>query len=808
MRSPRRQKLLRDLRLNRGRAAMMVVGVAVSLFGVGTMLSAYTILTREISRSYLGTSPASATLEMDVVDEELVEAVQERPGIAAAVARATVKGRVKVGSTWFFLTLFVVDDFEDMRVAKVRPEAGAWPPPRGGLLLERAAFVGLEKEIGDTLVVKTPHGAPREVQVAGRVHDPSLAPAWQERTVYGYITPETLAWLGEPAALDELKIVVAENREDAAAIDAVAQDLSMWLKAQGRAVREIQIPPPARHPHQSQMTAILFMMLLFSVMALVLSALLVATVIAALLTRQVREIGVMKAIGARSGQIAGLYVALLLVLGIAALLLALPPSIFAGRAFAAVVAGLLNFDVESNAVPAWVFAVQAAAGLVVPLLAASAPIARASRITVRQALDEHGVTETFGQRRLDAVLSAVRGLDRVLLLTLRNTFRRRGRLLLTLGLLSAGGAMFLTGVGTSKAWNALVDEVYATRSYDAELRLNQAEPIDVVLSALRGLPQVRDVEPWGLAPATLSRPGKIDVVATYPDGGHGSFSVLAPPATTRLVDFEVLSGRWLAPEDDANDGGADEAAVLNHMALSLIPGVTVGDRITISVAGRPTPLRVVGVVREVGSAAVAYLTDVSFARVTGVEDRARMFRLVTTASDREQRAAALTAIEAALDEAQVGVASVMPLSELRTAMGEHVFVLVASLLAMATLMAIVGLLGLTSTMSMNVIERTREVGVMQAVGATPRTVLRVIVGEGVFVGALSWLVAVALAVPLSAIVGEVVGGLAFKVPLPLVVSPLALALWWLLVVVAAAVASALPAWRASRLTAREALAYV
>src|SRR6266540_6583800 len=130
MRSPRWQKLLRDLWLTRGRTALMVVAIAVSLFGVGTVLSGYAILTPEISRNYLGTNPASATIELDRVDEALLAAVRARPGIAAAEARETLTARVQVGpDQWRPLLLFVVPDFNAMRVSTFQREAGAWPPP-------------------------------------------------------------------------------------------------------------------------------------------------------------------------------------------------------------------------------------------------------------------------------------------------------------------------------------------------------------------------------------------------------------------------------------------------------------------------------------------------------------------------------------------------------------------------------------------------------------------------------------------------------------------------------------------------------
>ena len=93
----------------------------------------------------------------------------------------------------------------------------------------------------------------------------------------------TLASLGEAPLLHELRVAVRDHTLDRGAIEAQAKELARLLNERGYKVREIRVPPPGRHPHQTQMTTILIMMLAFSVMALLLSGILVATSLAAML---------------------------------------------------------------------------------------------------------------------------------------------------------------------------------------------------------------------------------------------------------------------------------------------------------------------------------------------------------------------------------------------------------------------------------------------------------------------------------------------------------------------------------------------
>jgi putative ABC transport system permease protein len=130
------------------------------------------------------------------------------------------------------------------------------------------------------------------------------------------------------------------------------------------------------------------------------------------------------------------------------------------------------------------------------------------------------------------------------------------------------------------------------------------------------------------------------------------------------------------------------------------------------------------------------------------------------------------------------------------------------LLAMAGLVVTVATLGLASTMGTNVVERTREFGVMKNIGATTRHITALVVGEALVIASLSWIAAVVLAVPLTAVVGKVVGTLAFRLRLPLVVDIFAAVAGLVLVLVIGIAAAVVPARRASRLTVREALGHV
>ncbi|HVR38638.1 MAG TPA: FtsX-like permease family protein, partial [Thermoanaerobaculia bacterium] len=143
----------------------------------------------------------------------------------------------------------------------------------------------------------------------------------------------------------------------------------------------------------------------------------------------------------------------------------------------------------------------------------------------------------------------------------------------------------------------------------------------------------------------------------------------------------------------------------------------------------------------------------------------------------------------------------------RKAIADHLIIIESALVFAAMLVVLVGGLGLMSTLTLNVIERTREIGILSAIGATPRTIARNVVFEGVLMGVLSWLVAIVIAIPATLAMDNVAGRMFHKTPLEFFMSPRAIAWWLALVLILAALSSFYPARRSLQMAVREALAY-
>jgi putative ABC transport system permease protein len=797
----------------------MILAIALSLTAFGTVLYSRFIIDPKISAGYASTNPASGRIFLDrgIAPDgsgAILDAARAEPGIIDATLRRVMTFQMLSEGGELLATpmqLFIAAADDPLRIESFKVEQGSWPPPAGGVMLERNALTYLKLSVGDRVVLAGFDGRPVPLRITGSVHDQALAPAYEEGKGYGFASTATLPLLGVEPVLDEFVFTAADApggtvpSRDREAIVRTALGLADRLqRTAGVPIREIAVPTPYEHPHQSQMNTMLAQLLAFGGLGLVLAAVLIATMINGLLTQQIAQIGILKAVGARSARILQLYLLMTLFVVATATALAFVPGVVLGREYARIlIIGMLNMEVGGLEAPWWTYAAVIAIGIGLPLLVALRPVLGASRTTVREAISAAGVAPSgAGTPRLDAWLSGIRGLDRTLLLGLRNSFRRRARLLLSVGLLATAGAIFVAGLNTLAGIQSVPETLKTDRLWDVEVGL--AVPTESAAArAAAQVPGVTRVEAWSGALTSIGYSGTLTVTRAYPDKGHGSVGVTAvPPDTSLIVPPKLIAGRWLRPDDT-------DAIVLNQAALKDRPDLRVGEtRITLPLAGRLTDWVVVGVVEELFAGLCPCVSSAGFDQATGRQGQATSLRIVTERHDLASRMEVARAVAGALAERSIRVAAVRPMDWLVGVSEGHLFVLVAVFLSIATAMGIIGLIGLGSTLGANVLERTREFAVMRAIGARPGTVRRVVVTEGVFMALASCAAAAVPALTLTAAMGTFVGNLMIGAAVPFRVSPPAIAIWLVAILIGAALASLAPAIRASRLTVREALAYV
>jgi putative ABC transport system permease protein len=767
------RKVAADLWAARGRAALVILAMTTGLIAVVCVASTNAILGRELRRSFAAITPASAVLRTARFDAALLDDVRRVPGVALADGGRSLLARAGAAGDPRTVLLFAPASFGSQRVNRLRPQTGAWPPAPNTVLLERAAVRVAALGVGAPLAVRVDARPPVSLAVAGTVHDFSQAPAWQEGVVYGYVDTATMARLTGTHGLTEIRLV-ADRPADVRRIRDVAARVASLLAERGVRVRDVEIPTPGAHPHQGQMDALLGMQQAFGAFALLLAGALVVVLLDAMLAQHRPQIGAMKAIGGSRRAIGGMYVLWIVALAGAAEALALPAGLAAGRAYARFIAEMLNFDVADDRVPWPVLLALVAAGAALPLLVAVAPILRAVAVTTREALSDAPVA------RLRAGRSAGDSRARLIALGVANAVRVRGRFALVASTVALGAALCLAALDVGRSFQGTLAVTVASLGYDVAFATGDGIAPDSVAALVRALPDVASVETAVRVRSVLADARAADLTA---------FGVRSGPSGTPPPALELQTGRWLGSD------GRD--VVANHVWARDHPEYAVGDSVSLRVGGDSTRWRLVGVARELMSGPTLYAPAAALDAAARGAARTTIVHVVSTRHDPATVRPLMAAIDRALDARGVVASGLASLRDTQRHREDHVLVITRFLVALAGACLVVGGLGLATVLGVGVVERSREIGVMRALGASRAQLFAIVLAEGGWIALVGWLGGVALSVPAAALVGRVFGRTMLGTPLDLYLSAGAVPALAAVTAAVALVASAAPAWRAA-----------
>jgi putative ABC transport system permease protein len=794
-------KVIHDLFGNKTRTVLIVLSMAVGLFAIGIILSARSILSDGLARSFAAIHPSSGTVRtIEPFDEDFLQSVRSMPEVQEADARRNISARVEVApGEWKNISLFVIADYDNIRVNKVTSQSGVWPPPEREILIERAALTVIDAHVGDVIRIKLPNDTQRAMRIAGAAYDPAQLPAQLDGTPYGYISFDTLEWLGEPYGFNEL-YVIATHPEDKVWAQNVVNLVKDKAEKSGYTIPLSMTAEPGQLPMDDILQGILLLMGSLGILSLFLSVFLVVNTVSALLAQQKRQIAVMKAIGGGSLQILGMYLVMVICYGVLALLIAVPLGTVGARALSETLATFFNFNLPTIETPPETMLTQIVIGLVLPVLASVFPFLSSLRISAAEAMSSYTIGRgRFGKNWIDQLLSGsnlwfTRKFSiRPILLSIRNTFRSKGRLSLTLITLTLASATFVSVFNVRASLSSTVDDMIKWFNFDIMLTFDRSYRSEKVEQEALKVPGIAQTDVWLQLPVRRVRP----------DGSESGMMYMFAPHVddSALIRSPALSeGRWLTPEDD-------NAVLVPSALFQDEPDLGIGKEIVLKIYGKEESFKIVGTFVGTPFAPVIYANYNYLSRVANRVGEADALLVRTYMHDATSVEAESEALEKHFEDIGLRVSTVSTLPNEKAEAEASFDVLVVLLLVMAILLALVGGLGLMGTMSINVLERTREIGVLRAIGAPNRGVAQVFILEGITIGLMSWVMGSLLAIPMSQGLNQAVGGAIMGTPLTYSYSMPGLGLWLVVVVILSGLASFIPARNASRLTVREVLAY-
>ncbi|MDH3675475.1 MAG: ABC transporter permease [Anaerolineae bacterium] len=789
-----RYKTWYDIWENKGRTLQVVLIIAISAFAIGTTMGAPVLINKDMGQTWASTQPPMIGLWVDPpINQAMLDSLDRFEGVETIEGRQVkeIEWRASPDESWQTATLQGRPDYDDQKLNAFQLDEGAWPE-RKMMAVER----GRGFAVSDKVYIKVNDKA-YLVTIGGIVFNTMVDPPIGNPNPTFYTTQERFGHLtGQPNYDTFYARLPSYNEETALAL---ADDLQAHLEKQeydvGSALLEdFRTTDPTIHPYQDGMNGFFFLLTTMSTLALILGLFLVFNTVTAMITQQVKQIGVMKAVGATFGQVVWVFFQQVFIYGILALLLAIPLGVAGAQGIRVFFVGVLNMNPGPIELVPEVMAVQAAVALFSPLVVAILPILSGTRITVREAISSYGLGVTASL--LDRLIANFQAMPRSIALTLGNTFRNKGRVFFTQVTLVGSGLIFMMVMSTQASLvYTFNDALFSIFDANVLLRLEDNERIVRMETLAYSHPDVTGVELWA------SGNGKMRPAGQSQSNDDRSANLRGIPLPTQTYNPDIRAGRWLEP--------GDTYAVVLHQKLAAEVGVGVGDWVTIDILQKgKTQWQVVGLSFSPINETATDAPRETLLKELGEVGLARWLRIKTVQADADSEARIANELRTLFEAKGYpfqpdSVDTVHRVSESAMA---GMYIVIGMLAGMAVIIAIVGGIALSGALSINVLERRREIGVMRAIGGASSQILWVFLGEGLLLAWLSWLIAWPLSIPLGRLMTTGLQDL-LETELTYQYSLTGTVYWFGIVTILALAASFFPARGATKVSVQQSLAY-
>jgi putative ABC transport system permease protein len=791
-----RHKIFRDLWAHKGRTLQVVLIIGLSAGAIGMIMGTRSLFIPGMQSIWQSMNPAMINVYTGYVSENDLIVLRKVDGVVAmeGMGNTIIEWRLSPEDEWRQAGLSARVDYENQELNKLDLVEGNWPTDDVLAIGQDAeAFFGIPS--GGEIYVKL-NEREFKVQLDGTVYDQLVQPAFLGGMAQLYTTQDFYAKLVGPFGFNRIMLSAAEYDENS--VTELADRFQEKLEKQGYDSGR-SIFDPNKHLFQDQMDGIFLVLTVLGFVSLAMGLLLVYNTVSVLIAQQVDQIGVMKAIGARTWQVFRLYFVTIFIYGILALMIALPIGTFGAYTIITWLSDSLGAEVPAFEFSQPAVILMVLLTLLAPILASLIPIFSGARITVREAISTYGLSTKAGL--LERALAKAKHVSRLVLLTISNTFRHKRRVILLQIALVLSGLMFMTVVAVRDSVEYTVNDIlFSILNADITLVFNQSERVDYIEELTLAHPNIKAVEMWGLSGATIRPAGQAQ---SEDDEDVTLFGV---PIPTQLYGAQVRKGRWLDP--------SDSFAIVLDQELAEEIGVGVGDWITLQYEEhQETNWQIVGLLFIPLIPNTASVPRDVLLRDLGYVGRGQAVWIQTVRNDPQNQIQTAKDLREYYKQKGIDVNPVrgvfgMGDSKTETSMaivGQLNFLIIL-LGVMAVVIGAVGSIALSGALSLSVMERRREIGVMRAIGASSWTIFRLFIGEGLILGWLSWLIALPLSIPAGRVMVQAIGS-ALQSELFYHFYTRGPILWLIIITILSVLASWLPARGATKISVRESLAY-
>ncbi|GAB7007047.1 FtsX-like permease family protein [Nocardioides sp. AN3] len=779
-----------DLSRRPARTFFTVLSLAIAVASI-SFFAVPTLIDRAMQEEVRAGRLADVTLSVrpiELTDTEL-DGLAALPNVAAVEARSRVDTRMLVGERRAPARVIGIRDFARQGVDVVRVESGSPPGPGQFLADVQDENTGVyDGAAGDHLTLLRAAGGRARFAISGRGRSlPGGEQVQDDKVIVLYAPAATAAQLSGERGYGELALRLEDT--DPAAARATVEQVRRRLETLPGFDGFTDLPAiraPGDWPGRADTEQFSQLLGVITVLALISAVVLVSNTLSTLVAEQTREIGVMRALGARRRQVALVYARTTLLLGAAGavtgtilgIVLSSLLSQYFGSTYWAVHVG---FGVDARVAVASILV-----GLIAPPLAALPAIRRALHVGLREALEATG-SATGGTGAVDRALRHTSALPRTLQIGLRNVGRRKRRSIATVVIVAVAVGNLLSVLALAQAATDSTRASWGSHLEDVQIATSGRAPFDErARRTILATPGVAEAEPVLKSAVELR--------------GHEAFvwGVEQDP----LFGYRLSDGRWFDTEEYGR--GAHVAVIERNIAQNA--GVAVGDTVALDTAAGRALFRIIGIATNQQESGTALYLPLSTARALLGRPTAASAYWIKTVSGRPRAVDRTTS----LLEDRLAAQGYEVTSEIRyVAERDEVAAnstLTRTIAVLGFVIVAMSMVGLANAITTSVLERTREIGILRSIGARARDIRRIFTTEGVVLALAGWLVGIPVGYLLTRLIVRLVWEIV-DVRLPVVFPPGNIVVALVGTTVLALLVLVLPVRRAVRFRPGDALRY-
>ncbi|MCX7084751.1 MAG: FtsX-like permease family protein [Methylococcales bacterium] len=785
---------------------LAISSIAIGLFVIGTLLGMMDLQLSYMDKAHQASQPShiSLMLRRDV-DFSVAESIKNMDEVNSVDIMTQFTGQFKTSesSPWQTGTLLFRTDYINQKQDQMRLLAGSFPHDKF-VAIERLSAKYTHLSLGDTLEIKTPNGT-EILTIAGIIRHPFVKPPSFGGQLHVFIAPELAPTFNIPSASFRQLLVQVKPPYNPGKVNLIAGEIRQKLASQNIPVNATLLQNPDQHWGRAIFKGIHLILTVMAWASLALSSVLILNTVAALITQQTDQIGIMKSLGARRSSIAKIYLSEVFVLSIIALLIAIPLSAAGAYYSSRWLLDLFNIELSGFVYSPKTIYIMIAGGLIAPILAALQPILQGASLSVRYAISSYRLGADFVSTRFDRwlELKIAACLPTIYAIAIANLLRRKARLLWTQSVLIIAGVLFIVITSLIASLNLTLNNELDRSSYDIRLGFIQDQPQEIINKLVNSVPNTQSIELWNRMPVELSVKDKV-----IQQVGSLGMQMIALPTNTSMYKPLIVEGRWFDNSDEQQ-----QHLVINADTAAL-NGIHVGDKINTKLLQHTAQeWEVIGLYRWF--AGTGYTVEPIYGPLSTLQTNTKnefkySFALLTARlNSLNEEKTYLEALKTVFQEHPIvlDVYTTIAKREQRQFAENQFKPMLGMLLGLTIMIAIVGGIGLSGTLAISVLQRTREIAVLRAIGANSTTIFRLFMLEGLLHGLLAWLISVPTAYLVAAPLAKKLGLTLLGMHLDFVFSQLSVLIWLVVVCILAIFATYLPARNATKIVVRAGLNY-